>query len=406
MSSGKKRKKKATVRVLVSLLFLATVLILVLLFEPTPDGMSLFQKLWEKDTPTETQTQETQEALDTETELAEVSEVYEPKIVTVTISAAGDCTFGPTHRRGYEGTFHEYYDNYGKDYFFKVVKELFEKDDFTLVNLECALTNAEAHMDKEFCLKGRPEYAQILPAASIEGVTMANNHTQDYFEQGLEDTKNAVTQAGVEYAFYDKDGTYTTEDGITIGFVSSSFLSYGADREEHMKNGIARLKEQGVDLIIACCHWGIERTYYPEDYQKNMAHNCIDWGANLVLGCHPHVIQGVEVYQNKPIIYSMGNFCFGGNTNPSDKNSFVYQQSFTFVDGVLQPDIQAKLIPCTISSTLAYNDYQPTIAAGDKKQEIIDLLNTYSKDLSDAYLDEEGNLVVNSSDMELQSEME
>ena len=160
MSSGKKRKKKATVRVLVSLLFLATVLILVLLFEPASDGMSLSQKLWEKDTPTETQTQETQEALDTETELAEVSEVYEPKIVTVTISAAGDCTFGPTHRRGYEGTFHEYYDNYGKDYFFKGVKELFEKDDFTLVNLECALTNAEAAGDQQAALFGQTCFAE------------------------------------------------------------------------------------------------------------------------------------------------------------------------------------------------------------------------------------------------------
>ena len=96
-----------------------------------------------------------------------------------------------------------------------------------------------------------------------------------------------------------------------------------------------RLREEGADLVIACCHWGIEGDHYPNDYQQKLAHQVIDWGADLLVGTHPHVLQGMELYNGKMICYSLGNFCFGGNRNPKDKDTAIYEQTFTFVDGVL-----------------------------------------------------------------------
>lgn len=317
----------------------------------------------------------------------------EPIPQTVTISATGDCTLGKTQQHGYEGSFYSYYDKYGEDYFFSGVKDIFENDDFTLVNLECVLTTSTDRVEKTYNLKGEPEYAGILPASSIEGCSLGNNHTYDYGEKSHTDTENALNEVGVDFAFQDHLGTYTTDEGVVIGFVSANLLSMSSTYEDYLYNGIAELKEQGADVIIACCHWGIERTYYPNDYQQNLAHGLIDTGADLVIGNHPHVLQGVEVYNGKVICYSLGNFCFGANRNPNDKDTMIFQQTFTFVDGEMQSDIDADIIPCTLSSTDSYNDFKPTVAAGSRKQTIIDNMNTYSAPYSEISFDSEGKLI-------------
>ena len=125
------------------------------------------------------------------------------------------------------------------------------------------------------------------------------------------------------------------------------------------------------------------------------AHRIIDWGADLVVGNHPHVLQGMEVYNGKMICYSLGNFCFGGNKNPADKNTAIYQQAFTLINGELQPGIDAQIISCTLSSVSSYNDFRPTVASGEKAQEICNLMNTYSQNCSNIEIDELGNLHVN-----------
>ena len=103
----------------------------------------------------------------------------------------------------------------------------------------------------------------------------------------------------------------------------------------------------------------------------------------------------MEVYNGKMICYSLGNFCFGGNKNPADKNTAIYQQAFTLINGELQPGIDAQIIPCTLSSTSAYNDFRPTVASGEKAQEICSLMNTYSQNCSNIEIDELGKLHVN-----------
>lgn len=336
-------------------------------------------------------TEAVEETQGQETQATETQEP-EPVIQTVTLTATGDCTLGATQTHGYAGSFHEYYDKYGEDYFFDGVRDIFEKDDFTLVNLECVLTESTDRVEKTWNLKGKPEYVGIMTGSSVEGCSLGNNHTLDYGPQSLTDTQNVLDQAGIVYGYNEHVATYTTESGIVIGIVSANLLAQTEERANYIRDGITKLREQGADIVVACCHWGIEGDHYPNDYQKTTAHQIIDWGADVLIGNHPHVLQGVELYNGKMICYSLGNFCFGGNRNPQVKDTAIFQQTFTFVDGVLQTDVSAKMIPCTISSTDTRNDFQPTVASGERKAKIISNLNEYSKPYSDAQLDSDGNL--------------
>lgn len=313
---------------------------------------------------------------------------------SITLTATGDCALGPIQTHSYAGSFHEYYDKYGEEYFFRGVRDIFEADDFTLVNLECVLTDSENRVDKEFNLKGKPEYVGIMASSSVEGCSLGNNHSCDYGWESLIDTQNMLDERKIIYGFNEHTATYTTEDGLVIGIVSASLLPQSAEREAYIHDGILKLQEQGADLIVACCHWGIEREYYPSDYQKTMAHKVIDWGADLVVGHHPHVLQGIEYYNSKLICYSLGNFCFGGNKNPSDKDTMIFQQTFHYTDGELQPVVDAAIIPCTLSSAAGYNDFQPTVAQKEKKARIIGKMNDYSAPYSGITFDEEGTLCV------------
>ena len=343
---------------------------------------------------TETQMTEEPGTLE-ETETGTATETQqEPVIQTVKITATGDCTLGATQTHGYAGSFHEYYDKYGQDYFFKNVRSIFEQDDFTLINLECVLSNATERVEKTWNLKGKPEYVGIMTDSSVEGASLGNNHTFDYGQQGLDDTREVLNKAGIIFGFNDHVDTYTTKDGIKIGIVSASQLSADETHAGYIRDGIAKLREEGADLVIACCHWGIEGDHYPNDYQQKLAHQVIDWGADLLVGTHPHVLQGMELYNGKMICYSLGNFCFGGNRNPKDKDTAIYEQTFTFVDGVLQTDISADMIPCSISSTSERNNFQPVIAKGDRKQTIIDHMNEYSEKYSKIGFDANGRVII------------
>lgn len=316
-----------------------------------------------------------------------------PQIRTVTISAVGDCALGPVQTRGYAGSFHEYYDNFGADYFFKGVKEVFSADDFTLVNLECVLSDEENAREKTWTIKGKPEYVQILTDGSVEACSLGNNHTQDYGDASLTDTQNVLTEAGILYGYNEHTASYLTEDGISIGVVSASLLSKSEQSENYIKDGIARLREAGTDIVIACCHWGTEGEHMPTDYQIKTGRKIVDWGADMVIGTHPHVLQGMEEYNGKIICYSLGNFCFGANGNPSDKNTLIFQQRFTFIDGVKQDTTEAWIIPCRLSSVPDYNDYQPTLFEGDEKQAVIDKMNEYSKAYRDRTFRDDGYMI-------------
>lgn len=316
--------------------------------------------------------------------------VPEPQIVTLTITAAGDVTLGNHAGQGYEGTFREMYDKKDNAFFLQNVKDIFEADDMTIVNFEGVLTFCDDLVEKEFNMKGDPEYIGILTEASVEAVSFGNNHRLDYGQQGSDDTVAAFEEAGIVYAYDNITGIYETQ-GIRIGFVSVNEVYDGNAVEAYLEDGIRYLREEEqVNLVIACCHWGEERENYPEDYQKELGHKCIDWGADLVLGAHAHVLQGVEVYKERFIVYGLANFCFGGNRNPKDKDTMIFQQTFTFVDGVKQEGQEAKVIPCSVSSVSYRNDFCPTPADGEEYTRILGRINEYSSPFGVAF-DEEGN---------------
>ncbi len=297
----------------------------------------------------------------------------------VVISLAGDCSFGKLSVHSYERTFDEYFDKYGAEYFFQNVKDIFEADDLTLVNFEGVLTESKDVQEKEYNIKGKDVYKNVLTAGSVEAVSFGNNHRFDYGQQGVDDTIAAFKDVNVVYAYDENLGIYETENGIKIGIVSVNEVYDEKQVEVYLENGIAILKES-TDLILACCHWGEETHHYPEAYQKELGRKCIDWGADLVVGCHPHVLQGIDYYNGKYIIYSLGNFCFGGHKNPKDKNAMIVQATANFVGNELAGELQLKVIPCRISSKDTSNDYCPMIPEGERRQEIFNLVNKYSAD--------------------------
>lgn len=303
-----------------------------------------------------------------------------PEEITITITAAGDVSLGNYVGQDYAWSFREMYDTTdNKGYFFENVYDIFSQDDMTIVNLEGVLTfSEELNPGRTYNIKGDPEYANLLTYGSVEAVSMANNHRLDFGEDGTKDTLTALKPTGIVYAYDNNVGIYETR-GIRIGFVSVNEIGWGKGIEQQMKDGISKLQESEVDLILACCHWGIEREFYPTDFQQEFGRKCIDWGADLVIGHHPHVLQGVEEYQGKYIIYSLANFCFGANRNPVDKDTLIAQQTFTFVDGEKQEETEFRIIPCSVSSTSSRNDYRPTPAEGDEASRIIGRLNEYSE---------------------------
>jgi len=319
-------------------------------------------------------------------------ESEEPDMVCIVISATGDVTLGNYLGQGYASSFRDTYDQgVGDAYFFENVADIFAADDMTIVNLEGPLTTATDPRDGQiYSISGDPGYVKILTEGNVEVAGMGNNHRLDYKEKGSSDTVAALEEAGIPYAYDDVCCVYETK-GIRIGVVSVNEVSQGRAVEKYLEQGIGRLREEGADLVLACCHWGAEREYTPEDYQKSLGKKCIDWGADLVIGHHPHVLQGVEEYQGKFILYSLGNFCFGANRNPKDKDCMIFQQTFTFIDGEKQEDQEIQVIPCSISSVSDRNDYKPTPVSGEEAQRILDKINECSRSFGIQF-DSEGYL--------------
>lgn len=310
------------------------------------------------------------------------------KTVSFTISAVGDCTFGTDENFAYEGSMPAKYDEVGDfNYFFENVKSVFEEDDLTIVNFEGTLTDSTTREDKQFAFKADKSYAEILTDGFVEAANLANNHSKDYGEQSYNDTMDALDEAGITNFGYDRVAIKKVK-GIKVGLVGTYVLADGLGVKDSMEKNIQDLKDEGAQVIIASFHWGEEKAEYPNDVQVKLAHAAIDAGADLVLGHHPHVLQGIEQYKGKNIVYSLGNFCFGGNMYPSDMDTMIFQQTFTLKGGKLQEDNVTNIIPCSISSVEDYNNYQPTPAAGEKETEILNKITQRSQGLSNENTEE------------------
>lgn len=300
-------------------------------------------------------------------------------ITKITISAAGDCTLGSDYKSPSSVNFYaKYNEKKNASYFFKNVKKIFKNDDLTIVNFEGTLTKRNTRAQKTFAFKGNPSYLKILQKGNVDAVSFANNHCRDYGEGSYHDTISVFKKNKMPYASYGKVSVYKTKDK-KIGMIAVNGLEGVSSSEYYIKKGIQKLKKKKVNLIIVSMHAGIEKTSSINDVQKSIAHYAVQHGANLVLGHHPHTLQGIEKYKGAYIVYSLANFCFGGNTNPADKDTMIFQQTFTFKNKKLKKTKDVKIIPCKVSSSNNINNYQPTPAKGAAKKRIISKMNSFCK---------------------------
>ena len=254
--------------------------------------------------------------------------------VTLTINVVGDCTLGTDEAFDYSTSLNAYFENYGKEYFLQNVKSIFEADDLTIANNEGTFTDSSSRVD-------------------------------------------ALDAQGIVHFGYDETAVMDIK-GVKVGLVGIYELYDHLEREQQLKDNIAKVKEDGAELIIVIFHWGNEKETVPDSNQTTLGHLAIDLGADLVCGHHPHVLQGIEEYKGKNIVYSLGNFCFGGNSAPSDMDSMIFQQTFTISNDGVKADNVTNIIPCSISSAYGYNNYQPTPAEGDEKTRIMEKIQERS----------------------------
>ncbi len=319
---------------------------------------------------------------------AEETSAEKSGVREITVSCAGDCTLGTDSAFG-GITFPVEVSNHGGDYgfFMRNVKPYFESDDLTIVNFEGTLTERGTRQDKTFAFRGSPEYTKVLTEGSIEAVTLANNHSKDYGDVSREDTIKYLEEAGI--IWFEKLNTRVIDvKGVKVGLIG--LYSLDGSSEGNLTPAIEKVKSDGAEIIIVQVHWGIEGNNYPDESQVNLAHRAIDEGADLVIGHHPHVLQGVECYKGKMIAYSLGNFCFGGNQNPRDKDSMIFRQTFRISKNSEKDCKDYVVIPCSISSVQGRNNYQPTPLKDSEKKRVENKIQTFSNELSDIKVKFEG----------------
>ena len=308
------------------------------------------------------------------------STTKKPKTFSITLSFAGDFIIANSETTAYKNSFEEYAAQNTPDYFLQKVQSVFAKDDFTIVNLENVLTDndlekREKNHDPAYWFKAKTDHTKVLTKGSVECVSLANNHTYDYGKQGYKDTTEAVKKAGLNYGNFNEI-MYCEKNGFKI-----AVICYGLWRPDGVKTiqNLIKRATQNSDYQIVFFHGGTEGIYTPEEWKVEACHTLVDSGADLIIGNHPHVLQPREIYKNTEIIYSLGNFLFGGNKKPG-KNTIIYQMKLTVNAKTLElKDEKSTIIPCYVYQG-KLNNYQPQIIKDDlEKQRVLDFMNGKAK---------------------------
>lgn len=300
-------------------------------------------------------------------------------VKTLSVTATGDCTFGVDVNASYALSWNAYAEKYGTDYFMENVRSIFEEDDLTIVNFEGTLTTRGERQPKTFAFRGDPSFVNALSNSSVEAANLANNHSLDYGTVSLEDTKMYLDEAGILNCRGVDNVSVSEINGVQVGLVGINYLNDQMRTE--LEPAIQKAHDLGAELIILSIHWGIEKATAPTPEQVETAHRAIDLGVDLVIGTHPHVLQGIEKYNGRYICYSLGNFSFGGNNAPSDMDTAIFRQKFTLNGLEVADDDNVEVIPCRISSSNGYNDYRPTPAEGETRDRIINKITSYTQSL-------------------------
>lgn len=297
----------------------------------------------------------------------------EPPPTEIVLNFMGDCTLGTQHGADTPGRFNATADAQPPTYFFDGVREILEEGTFNITNCEGVLsdgpvTEAYKDYDPAFWFKSSAKNAKVFSENDIDLVGIANNHINDYCAQGRLDTIGALENNGVLWCDNTNDVVLEYE-GIKIAVFCTTL--WHADAPNGICTKISEASSE-TDLQIVFFHGGTEYIHSPDSYKVDYAHKFVDAGADLVVGSHPHVLQPIEVYNGVNIVYSLGNFVYGGNSRPENR-TIVYQHKFVF-DGKTLIGGSEKVFPCYIY-TGSVNEYQPTLIDDpEDKQLVLDFM--------------------------------
>ena len=290
---------------------------------------------------------------------------------TVRITFLGDCTLGSETKtvgayRGFVRTI----ERNGYGWPFRNLNVLTAADDLTVANLEGVLSDRKLEkVRKDYNFMGSTAYTEILKLGSVECVTLANNHTHDYDKAGYEDTKQALDDAGIAYFGTDRMAVWRNGDGLMIGFLGvygSVFGNRGKDYERRAEI----LRSFGCAAVITVMHAGTEYRAAPSANQNGIADRAFACGSDLVIGHHPHIVQGYDVRNGVPVVYSLGNCVFGGNLNPPDHDALAVRAELAFEEGELV-GITLRFYPISVSGEADWNDYSPVLLTGADAQRVL-----------------------------------
>ena len=291
---------------------------------------------------------------------------------TVRITFLGDCTLGGEEkaRTLYRG-FAETVKRNGYAWPFRNLTVLTASDDLTVANLEGVLSDRTdlQKVEKTYNFMGQTAYTEILKEGSVECVTLANNHSRDYGAAGYADTVRALEGAGVAYFSTDAMAVWRNDEGLMIGFLGVSGHLSGDRYKEHQRQAKI-LKSLGCAAVVTVMHAGTEYEPEPDGYQHQVVRRTIAAGADLVVGHHPHIVQGYEIADGVPVAYSLGNCVFGGNTNPRDHDALALRAELSFEEGVLTR-ISLRFYPITVSGEAKFNDYSPVLLTGADAERVL-----------------------------------
>ena len=292
---------------------------------------------------------------------------------SATVSFVGDCSIGDSIQyKKAVSSYHTCIDQNGYDWPFSLVKDVLAADDLTVANLEVVFTARTQHTDKMYNLVADADHVAVLNAGSIELVNTVNNHSMDFGRAGYQDSLATLEAAGVDsfgsiYAGredgFDLLGVRDV-NGIRFGFIGFSYPQE-AD-QKRIADRIATLREQGCDVVVVSLHWGRETHPTPTTGQMNYAKRILDAGADMIWGHHPHVLQPIQFYGGKPILYSTGNFTFGTMSNV-DPATGIFQLTYQKEEGRVQL-AELSVVPC---QTQRSPDFRPFILTEEAQRRAV-----------------------------------
>jgi len=230
---------------------------------------------------------------------------------------------------------------------FSGVSQLLQQNDFNLANLESPIiSNCPEGKTGTFTFCGDPQFLPQLKQNKFI-LNLANNHIFNYSEDGFSQTKSFLDSQKISYVFsHDSESEFfqTKINGISFGFLGFDLITYPNFDQSRIIKLISKYNPQ-VDWLIVSIHWGNEYLPQAESWRVSLAHQMIDAGADIIHGHHPHVIQNQEIYQNKPIYYSLGNFIFDQNWSKETSTSEIINLTLT-----KSQIIKTETIPLTIKN--------------------------------------------------------